>query len=443
MLAFYQFVNRPFQSLAVIHHDNRFRAFIYWHRLNTSPCFVYLIAGALAATGSALMSCPKKIGLTTYGAPFVLTGGFMITLIGMASLYAGHQVGEGQGSLTVLQMDIQQLEEAGDYPQALKIARNRYEESRKIGMPQQAAHFLQVVKRLEEELLTLGSSRLLFDEHGQPRVKLLQLLECVGMEPLHPTEKAVIQINDWAQKHLLRKGERWQEQTDRFEELKPKIKPLLTELGFVDATFPRFKEYQGAIVHGALLPRVRLRLHDLVQQWKMGVRFSRLYFLSSERPLDIQQENDKSFLDDTRSLLKIKKDWLPPLEFPKTESEMTRLVWEQSDIPEEMRNNVEVCFVNASMKKDSKGEKTIRPTTDETVEAWLKTSPPIGRYLAITNAPYTNRQDFVIRSLSPPEYGFDTVGSAASEQEKMAIFLDELARFIFQTKQISEKQHRI
>ena len=287
------------------------------------------------------------------------------------------------------------------------------------------------------EAHSLNSSRLLFDENDQPRVKLLQLLELVGMEPLNKSEKAIVQINNWAQKNLLRQGERWQEQANRFEELKPKIKPLLSELGFVDATLPHFREYQGAIVHGALLPTVRLRLHYLVEQWKQGIRFPHIYFLSGERPLDALQENKNTFLEDNESLLKVRKDCSEPLEFPKTESEMIQLVWEQSEIPAEMRKEIEVHFINAPMKKDSKSERLLRPTTDDTVEAWLKATPPPGRYLAISNAPYTNRQDLVVRTIAPSEYGFDTIGSGASEQEKVAIFLDELARFIFQTKQIS------
>lgn len=313
-----------------------------------------------------------------------------------------------------------------------------------MGLSQDAKNFSQTVKRLEEELLTLGSSRLLFDENHQPRVALLKLLELVGMEPLNGPKKAIVQINDWAQKNLLRQGERWQEQTNRFEELKPQIKPLLSELGFVDALFPHFKEYEGVIVHGALLPRARLRLYYLVEQWKQGVRFSHIYFLSGERPLEVNQENERTFMDDSKSPLKIRKDWSAPLEFPKTERGMIQLVWEQSEIPEEMRK-VKIHFINAPMKEDAKGERSIRPTTDDTVKAWLQAvpPPPHGRYLAITNAPYINRQDLAVRTdvraIAPCKYSFDTVGSGVGEQEKMIIILDELARFIFLTKQISEK----
>lgn len=381
----------------------------------------------------------KKSTINDFWCSLYFSGSLIITLLDMASLYASSQVTEVQQYVRLSQNAIQQYEQAGNYAKALKIARNAHKESLKLGLTHEVDSFSKSVKRLEEELLALGSSRLLFDENYQPRVKLLKLLEIVGMEPLNQSEKAILQINSWAQKNLLRQGERWQEQTSKFEALKPKVKPLLSELGFIDASFPHFNEYQGAIVHGALLPRVRLRLHHLVEQWKQGVRFSHLYLLSGERPLEAQQENENLLMQDEDSPLKIRKDWSIPIQFPKTECEMMQLVWDQSEIPEAMRKEVQVHFINAPMKKDSKNEKLLRPTTDDTVEYWLKTAPLHGRYLAITNAPYTNRQDLVVRSLSPRNYGFDTIGSGASEQEKIAISLDELARFIFQTKQLSEK----
>lgn len=384
----------------------------------------------------SLMSCSKKIQLKTLNIPFIFAAG--LAFLSVTFLYAGDQIAEGKRDLKASRNVIQEYKESGDYATALRIARNSYNESLRVNLSRDAEEFSQVVKDLEERLLALGSSRSLFDENYQPRVKLLQLLELVGMEPLSKSEKVIIQINNWAQKNLLRQNERWQEQGSRFEELKPKIKSLLGELGFVDATFAHFKDYQGAIVHGALLPRVRLRLQYLVEQWKQGIRFPDIYFLSGERPLEVQQENKDTFMDDTGSLLKIRKDWAMPSEFPKTENEMIQLVWEQSEVPEDMREKVNVHFISAPMRMDSKSKRLIRPTTDDTVIAWLETAPPQGRYLAITNAPYTNRQDLVVRTIAPSEYGFDTIGSEAHEQETTAVFLDELARVIFQTKQLFE-----
>lgn len=375
------------------------------------------------------MGFSKKLQLVTLGAPFLLAGAMMMTLFGLTSLCAENQVAEVDQHH---RMDA--YEQSGDYGNALKIARNIYEELLQSGLSQESEDFLEEVERIEKKFLDFGSSRRLFDEDHQPRAKLLQLLELVGMEPV----SEVVHINDWAQKNLLRSGERWEKQTEEFEKFKPRIMPLLRDLGFVDAVSPHFSEYQGALVQGALFPRVRLRLHYLIEQWKQGVRFTHLYFLSGERPLEVQYENRNTFIQDEGSLLKIRKDWHEPSELPKTESEMTQLVWEQSEIPEDMREQVHVHFINAPMKKDSRNEKLFRPTTNDTVETWLSASPSHGRYLVITNAPYTNREDLAIRTIAPSEYDFDTIGSSAREQEKMVIILDELARFIFQFKQLAE-----
>lgn len=261
--------------------------------------------------------------------------------------------------------------------------------------------------------------QLLFDEKHQPSDQLLQLLQLVGMGPLDESKSALVQMNDWAQKNLLRRGERWQEQTDKFEQLKPKLKPLLQELGFVNATYPHSKVYQGAIIHGASLETARLRLNYLVEQWQQGVRFSHLYFLSGERPLDTGRENVAAFIS-PRSHEKL----------PETECEMMQFLWNHSEIPEALRKQVHVYFINAPMQRDLNGN-PLRPTTVDPVIYWLKESPPYGRYLAISNAPYTMRQDIVIKTVSPHEYCFDTVGPGANNQEKVAIFLDELARVLF------------
>lgn len=197
---------------------------------------------------------------------------------------------------------------------------------------------------------------LFFDENDQPTTQLRQLLELVGMEPLCQSETVIVQINHWAQKNLLRQGERWQEQTDRFEKLKPQIKPLLTALGFVNSTSPHFNQYQGAIVHGSLLSTVRLRLQYLIEQWKQGIRFHYLYFFSSDRPLEPQKESKHAFTSGS-------------LVFPKTEIEMVQWLWENSEVPKDMRKTVKVHFIQALMKKDPNSDRFIRPTTDDTVEA--------------------------------------------------------------------------
>lgn len=310
-----------------------------------------------------------------------------------------------------LHAQVENLEQSGHFAEALKVAR--------LGCPP-------AIARLEGEVLHLGASRLLFDQHLQPRAKLIQLLELTGMEKLNRCEQTIVKINHWAQQNLLRKGERWEEQPDRFEHLKAQLMPLLYDLGFVKATRPSFQTYQGALVHGATLTIVQLRLHYLVSLWKEGIRFPQLIFLTGERPLEPQQENREAFNQIGKNC--------KMGDMPKTEREMMEVVWEQSEIPDDMRRGVKIQFVDAPMKKDH------RPTTDDTIIAWLKTTPAKGRYLAISNAPFTNRQDLVIRSIAP-EYDFDTVGPGVENVPvKMAIFLDEVARCIYTQMTFCEKK---
>lgn len=264
-----------------------------------------------------------------------------------------------------------------------------------------------------------NSLNLLVDGNKLPKIELVQLLECAGLES---TKVSLDEMNDWAQAHLLRRGERWDMQSEQYEPLKQAIYPLLCKLGFIQERSPCFTNYEGAIVHGARLSLLLLRLNYLCKQWEEGVRFYQLYFLSGERPLDPIHEKRDSF---------------------NTEIEMIQWIWDHTEVPEEMRSKVKVYFVNASLNKDSLSQKIyraqadlpacgIRPTTEDTIKAWLECKPSYGCYLAVSNAPYTNRQDIILRRLAPPNYCFDTIGPGIGSQEKIAIVLDEVARCIFE-----------
>lgn len=240
---------------------------------------------------------------------------------------------------------------------------------------------------------------------------LLQILEITGMEPLHNQEPMLDQMNIWAQKNLLRQGERWDEQTDRYEKLSSQLRPLLAELRFINQIVAPINHYQGALIHGSTVNTTKVRIQYLDSEWNRGVRFSSLYFLTGSRPLTAAE---RSFI---------------PVE---TEAEMTQFLWNEMDISPDMKSQVEVFFINAPMKQNL----SLRPTTEDTVNEWLKTSPPLGHYLAISNAPHIPRQDFILQTLAPKKYSFDTIGPGASENEKMVIFLDELARFLYSLKHL-------
>ena len=274
----------------------------------------------------------------------------------------------------------------------------------------------------EEDYLNPRHLQLFFGCNDRPSVKLCQLSELLGYS--ETSDKLIDEINGWAQENLLRRGERWDQQNDRFECLRAEILPLLTDLGFVEERSPKLREYTGSIIHGALISRVRLRLYTLISHWRRGVRFARLYFLTGERLLDLERENYEALTTDDNSGLRIRDNWKLS-EIPKTECQMVRLVWEQSDVPNDMREQLIIRFINAPLNHSS------RPTTADTVLAWLQTHPPFGHYLAVTNNPYINRQDLVCKTIARKEYVFDTIGPKTLEKEKICIVLDELARFIY------------
>lgn len=332
------------------------------------------------------------------------------------------------------------FEDAGNYGKALQLARSLYKELTEMGEKDEAEPFQGEIARLENNLLTKGASRLLFDEQLRPRAKLIQLLNIVGMDTSDLSEKPIEKINQWAQENLKRVDERWDQQTTKYEPLKSRIRPLLMDLGFVEGAEPHFNQYTGVLIHSALVTTVRLRLHALIEQWKKGVVFKDLYFLTGQLPLPSKPENIEALTNAGTSALKIRKEWVKPEILPKTEAEMIKMVWEQSEIPQQFRDQVKVHFIVAEMKVDQKtGEKTVRPTTDDACAEWLKTNPPKGRYLAVSNAPYMNRQDLVVRTMMPEGYELETMGPGASDNLIMMTFLDELARMIYQVKQASTK----
>lgn len=263
-------------------------------------------------------------------------------------------------------------------------------------------------KSCSTHVFSLGAAKLMFDEHGHPCPELLQICYLTGMPPLDPHQQALQQINAWAQENFLRYHERWDTQTRRFDALAPQLLPLLDQLGLTQAHFPSCKQYRGAIVLGATLARVRLRLEHLVELWQQGIRFDDLYFLSAERPL-VKEETLADYP-------------LPPQIL--TESQMMCYVWEHLTAADIMKKSLHVHLICSAMKN------MVRPNSIDTIQDWLCSSPPPGHYLVISNAPHIYRQDFAFQARIPEIYSIETVGPK-TQTENMVLLLDELARLIF------------
>lgn len=374
----------PQQTIAINSPSkNKAMKFVYYQGKKIGVELLNKIGPALLGLGLSLTYIANFEESPRFSARVFGFGGGLLLILGTSSIYASNKLSELNFTNKNYSKYIAQLKDEGNYSYALTISRLGYQYFSKMGCIEEANEYLLLSKLLEKDVLNLGFSRLMFDEHFAPRQKLIKLLEVLGMDNPEKFE----QINAWAQENLKRPDntERWELQSSRFEVLKDKTIKTLEDFGFIHGVTPHFENYTGAIVHGALLKRVILRVDYLIDQWKVA-KFDRVYLLGGLRPLTKEEETE------------IQQKFNDVVEIPKTEIEMMKLVWEKAKTPKDMKEHLKdhVFFVSADMQKDPKDStRLVRPNTDDTIKAWLKSNPIQGRYLVISNAPYIARQDLV------------------------------------------------
>ena len=173
----------------------------------------------------------------------------------------------------------------------------------------------------------------------------------------------------------------------------------------------------------------------LAKLWLSGVRFNKLVFLTGARTLDAKQEPVAALEDRTQTILPIRSDWhYDQTMVYKTETDMTNLVYDQAQLPAELRA-VPVLFVDAPQTVAADG--TIkRPTTVDTLVTWLKDKPAPVMCLFISNQPFVGYQDSITRTVLPATFMIETVGFAIpAPYESVSLYLDSLARWLYQEQQ--------
>lgn len=273
---------------------------------------------------------------------------------------------------------------------------------------------------------------LLLDCADKPTPQLADLLTLLKVNH----DGTLASIVQETQKQWLRQAgkERWQVD-EVCGELKEQILSHAINLGLTNEIKPVKAHYKYGVIFTASLTRTRTRLAYLVKLFEQGTQFDYIISLGSDRPLDPAIEPVEKMLDPNNGELAFRKDWQPPIQLPKTENEMVQMVYDQSDLPEKFRS-IPITFHNSAMIKNANGTIT-RPTTGDTVLKWLASNPAHGDCLFISNQPYVGYQDSVMRTYMPEDFGFlETCGSAAQEnpQNQNLIFLDTLARFLYQEK---------
>ena len=215
------------------------------------------------------------------------------------------------------------------------------------------------------------------------------------------------------QKRWLRKAgqERW-EIAELSSEQKNFVLNWATNQNLYAAWKPAVKAYDKALILGATTSRMQLRLNYLKQLWNEGTRFDQIVWLTGDRPLDPRADG----LTDRCN----------------NESEAAHILWEESDLPKEMKA-LPVVFIAVPMKKE--GSNVKRPNTEDTIVAWLESAPKACKALFVSDQPFCGYQFLVIQGALPKEFLFDVVGQSAdpkSHPSSAAITLDTIARCIYQ-----------
>ena len=286
---------------------------------------------------------------------------------------------------------------------------------------------------------TADRSAVLLNRDGSPKKPLLSLLNMLHIAH-DGTLKTIVEAT---QKEWLRgsRKERW-EIPEQYEEKREEIISGLEQLNCVYKISAEKKQYRYAIVLGALASRVRSRLAFLIDQWNSGVRFDELIFLGGTRPLHTKLENKELLLDSHNKELPFKKDWKLEGPLPKTEYEMIKMIFDQSDLPDELKKNVVVTFIDTPMQKKSDGTLR-RPNTEDTIGSWLSENPKPGTCLVISNQPYVGYQDSVVRTLLPKDFYIETIGCEAYHDLPIVVHLDNITRWLYQERKRRNKSYLV
>lgn len=229
-----------------------------------------------------------------------------------------------------------------------------------------------------------------------------------------------------------------------------KVFDLFQGIGDIDDVYPSKNSYDYILINGSTVGNMRVRLKtlmDLVTSGKIILTpQTTLVFLTGER--DLFPEEDEPLLMSS-DLVKFRSDWVRPSVLPQTEDQAAEWIWNQTDLPEELRQ-AKIVFVRAKKKTeiDSKtGEvKVKRPTTADTVQTWIeKEQPTPGTCLSISDQPYVYYQQLTMTTCFKKagllDKGFSVEGvglkhrspqgDEAQFKENIQIVLDNFARTIY------------
>jgi hypothetical protein len=182
---------------------------------------------------------------------------------------------------------------------------------------------------------------------------------------------------DETQKRWLRRPdqERWE-----LNEVSPEQRHFVLDWaekqGLFDPWKPTWAHYDKALILGATTSCKQMRLDYLKELWVQGTRFDEVVWLTGDRPLD---KRGDGLIDRCQN-----------------ESEAAKILWKETDLPQEMRN-LPVVFIAVPMKTE--GTSLKRPNTEDTIIAWLAATSTPCKALFVSDQPFCGYQFAVIKTL--------------------------------------------
>ena len=213
--------------------------------------------------------------------------------------------------------------------------------------------------------------------------------------------------------------------TDEIDKRRENYIYQLKEIGCVDRILPSKKNYHYCLLLGGQYQTFVSRLEYLIDKWEKGVRFKSLVFLGEKRVLDFEREK-KFILNHPNKQLRMKA----AQRMPQTEMEMMKFIYDNIEIPREMRT-LKTVFIDGAMHV-SNNENSF-PDIYDSVISWLNMEKPMtGACLVVSSQPYVGFQESVVRSALSNNFEVEAVGMEASPDTRMSLYLDTLARWFYQ-----------
>lgn len=216
--------------------------------------------------------------------------------------------------------------------------------------------------------------------------------------------------------------ERWEIEDQPYEKKRAELLPVFKDMGLVDAWEIKDKSYEHILFMGATVFRMDLRMDMLHEVLALPVAYKDIIFLSGCRYLT---QDEKDFLK--------KRGWDP---VATTEGGVYPRLFEEKKIPLN-----KVVFIDSPETVHPDG-RVWRPTTADGVKDWLKTKPTAGLTLIISSQPFCHYQKIVTESLLPETFVVKAVGVKAPDSTTVAVYLDTLARTIYQWVTTTQKNKK-